>query len=297
MPVPPRRAMRTALRVVLGAARPSGRRDGALTTAAIGLAVTAERAGLDACFVTRGAGLDPYVLLASMAAATSRVELGCLATPPGERPPAMLAKVAASLDVCSDGRAVLGLGAPLTGAPGESSAVLGDHLEICRAMVRVPGPSYHGEAATIVGAWNEPRVPGAPLPLALLIPTMSGRDGLDAVLPLLVLAARLAELCCVEVGDAMPGDGATGLWELPALFDRATLAGGRAPGSVHLVAVFPLDADGSSDPSAERVLARAAAWRGAGYDGVVIDVPAASGAPGAPGRLARVLEGLATLDA
>ena len=54
---------------------------------------------------------DPFVALGHVAAATSRLTLGTLVSPITWRPAASLAKAAATLDVLSGGRALLGVGA------------------------------------------------------------------------------------------------------------------------------------------------------------------------------------------
>jgi probable F420-dependent oxidoreductase len=89
-------------------------------------AATAERLGFDVVFVgdrllasARGerglavydaAMLDPYVLLAAIAARTTRVRLAPLITVVPFRHPASLAKLTASLDIVSGGRFVFGAG-------------------------------------------------------------------------------------------------------------------------------------------------------------------------------------------
>jgi alkanesulfonate monooxygenase SsuD/methylene tetrahydromethanopterin reductase-like flavin-dependent oxidoreductase (luciferase family) len=54
---------------------------------------------------------DAWIYLAAMARETSRIRLGTLVSPVTFRPPAVLAKLAATLDLVSDGRAELGIGA------------------------------------------------------------------------------------------------------------------------------------------------------------------------------------------
>ncbi|QNG21029.1 LLM class flavin-dependent oxidoreductase [Rhodococcus triatomae] len=103
--------------------------------------------------------LDTWTLLSAVAARTERVtvfpDVACLPL----RPPAVLAKSAASLDLLSGGRVELGLGAggfwdaiaAMGGprrTPGESIAALREAVEICRLMwsgersVSFPGEHY-----------------------------------------------------------------------------------------------------------------------------------------------------------
>jgi alkanesulfonate monooxygenase SsuD/methylene tetrahydromethanopterin reductase-like flavin-dependent oxidoreductase (luciferase family) len=82
------------------------------------LAVEIEQAGWDAAFGWETVyGIDPWVVLGGMAARTDRIELGTLLTPPSRRRPWKLASELVTLDMISDGRALLcaGLGALDTG--------------------------------------------------------------------------------------------------------------------------------------------------------------------------------------
>lgn len=117
--------------------------------------------------------LDPLVHLAFVAAVTERVLLatGIIILP--QRNPLVLAKQAASLDVVSGGRLVLGIGAgylePEMRAIGVPMAGRGertdDHLAAMQALWSEPGPvEHHGPFVDFAGVDAHPRPlqPGGP---------------------------------------------------------------------------------------------------------------------------------------
>ena len=94
---------------------------------AVAIAVAAEEAGFGTLWVNDhlvegqppnqgGFRLETYVYLASVAARTSRIRLGALASSIFFRNPALLARMVVTLDQASGGRAILGVGAghPMT---------------------------------------------------------------------------------------------------------------------------------------------------------------------------------------
>ena len=76
----------------------------------VALAVRAEAAGFDSVWVSEAWGADGVSVLATVGAGTERVTLGTAILPIGSRSPALLAQTAATLDILSGGRLVLGLG-------------------------------------------------------------------------------------------------------------------------------------------------------------------------------------------
>lgn len=121
-------------------------------------ALTAERAGFDSVWVSdhlfldwskyggpadRQGALECWTTLSALAGATERVRLGSLTICNDLRSPALLAKMAASLDLLSGGRVDLGLGAGWYEPEYEAAGIDYDS----------PGTRIRrlGEAATIIG--------------------------------------------------------------------------------------------------------------------------------------------------
>ena len=137
---------------------------------AVALAVLAEQAGLDAVSLADHPywpeRLDTFCLLAYIAASTDRVRVfPNLANLP-LRPPTMLARTAATMDVLSDGRFELGIGSgaqqmwdaivaeggPLRSAA-ESIDALAEAVQVIRALWTTgPQVSFNGKHYRISGA-------------------------------------------------------------------------------------------------------------------------------------------------
>lgn len=150
-----------------------------------GFAVAAEEAGWDAVFVEDYIvyqnrqdlpTYDPWVALAAMAAATSRIRLGTMVTPVARRRPWKLAREAVTLDHLSDGRLTLcvGVGDPedfTYAAFGEETDVkaravmLDEALDVLAGMWSGKPFSYDGshfrisEVTCLPRPVQEPRIP------------------------------------------------------------------------------------------------------------------------------------------
>jgi F420-dependent oxidoreductase-like protein len=136
---------------------------------------------MDHVYQIRGVGaedepmLEGWSALAALARETSRVQLGTLVTGVTYRNPALLAKLATTLDTISGGRALLGLGAAWNDVEHagygydfppirERMDRLEEALTIIRAMFTEERPSFQGTYYRIEQALNVPRPvqPGGP---------------------------------------------------------------------------------------------------------------------------------------
>ena len=133
--------------------------------------------------------LEGWTLAAGLATRTSRIRLGHLVTCDPFRHPAVLAKMAATLDVLSDGRLELGLGwgsvdAELrtfgieAGAAPERAARLRETLEILPRMFTGEPFDYTGAHYELAGAV------GRPVPVQKRVPVHIGGAGPKLTMPL-----------------------------------------------------------------------------------------------------------------
>ena len=112
--------------------------------------------------------LEGWTALAALARDTTRIRLGTSVLCNSYRHPSVLAKMAATLDVISEGRLDLGLragwfkrefeayGIPFASA-GERVSALGEALEVIKTIWTEPNPVYAGRFYTLDGAICDPR--------------------------------------------------------------------------------------------------------------------------------------------
>ncbi len=122
-----------------------------------------------------GPCLEGWTLLAAYAACTSRLRLGLMVTGNTYRHPAVLAKIAATVDVISNGRLDLGIGAgwneyehtsmgiPLY-APGERIRRLGEACEIIKRLFTQHLTDFDGRYYQLKQARCEPKPIQKPYP-------------------------------------------------------------------------------------------------------------------------------------
>ncbi len=111
--------------------------------------------------------LEVWTALAALSRDTTGIRLGTSVLCNSYRHPSVLAKMAATLDVISEGRLELGLGAgwfkrefEAYGIPfppaGERVSALGEALEVMKAIWTQPNPVYKGRFYTLDGAICDP---------------------------------------------------------------------------------------------------------------------------------------------
>jgi alkanesulfonate monooxygenase SsuD/methylene tetrahydromethanopterin reductase-like flavin-dependent oxidoreductase (luciferase family) len=187
-----------------------------------------------------------WTILAAAAEATSRIAIGSLVTCTGFRNPALLARMASTLDEVSGGRLVLGLGSgnPATDATWtafgyERARPVSRHaeaVEIVARLLREPPVTFEGTFHRTHGADLLPRGPRAEIPI--WIAARGDRT--------MAVAARWADAVNVNVPLTSAEDAA-------AVVDRAALAcrgTGRDPATLEVTgwARLALRPDGTAEP-------------------------------------------------
>ncbi|WP_435156424.1 LLM class F420-dependent oxidoreductase [Amycolatopsis sacchari] len=117
---------------------------------------------------SRGPCLEGWTVTTALAQATKRLRFGTLVTGIPYRHPAVLANMAAALDIISGGRLELGIGAgwneeeataygiPL-GTPAERSDRFEEACEVLISLLGQETTTFHGKYYQLTGARNEPK--------------------------------------------------------------------------------------------------------------------------------------------
>lgn len=222
-----------------------------------------------------GPVLEGWTMLAALAAQTRRIRLGLLVTSNRLRPPALLGKMATTVDVISGGRLIVGLGVGGTvqppdagGIPGENPAVmeyaaygiplispregiarLAETVTILRKMWTEDVFDYAGPFTTLIGTRNSPKPiqPAGP-------PVLIGAWGERA----LRVVAEHADIWNIP---GPPHNSVGSLIERSRILDRHCEAIGRDPAEVERSAQIIVADDGAAE-ARETIAALAAAGFG-----------------------------------
>ncbi|WP_454051348.1 LLM class flavin-dependent oxidoreductase [Cellulomonas sp. Marseille-Q8402] len=197
--------------------------------AAVRVAVLAEDLGLDLVVVPSDGppeALDAWTVLAHVAASTRTIGVATRGLVLDDRPPAVLARAAASLDQLAGGRVALGL-APSADVDGWDA--LAEAVEVVRGMWAVgePGPlTYDGRHHRVPGT------PRGPAPAHTVAVWLGGAGDADGP----ALAARVADgwWITATAPDEVRAE--------QAVLDAALTATGRDPREVRRALVLDLGA-------------------------------------------------------
>jgi alkanesulfonate monooxygenase SsuD/methylene tetrahydromethanopterin reductase-like flavin-dependent oxidoreductase (luciferase family) len=231
-----------------------------------------DESGLDSCWVfdhLRPMGRDrtgdifeAWTILAAMAQATRRVRLGTLVTGNGYRHPALLAKMASTVDHLSGGRLVVGLGAggdpeadAMVGLPEVPARIRVERLDEAARVLRLlwdtPVAGFDGKHYRLDGAVSDPKPVQRPLPLWMA--SNGERWGLRAV-------AERADAWLTATFDDEPGD----LVRLMTILDGHCRDIGRDPATLRRGVQFPIGG------RADDTLRAAARFVAAGFTDLVL---------------------------
>ena len=144
--------------------------------------------------------LECYTLLSGLARETKNVRLSALVTGNTYRNPAVLAKSVTTLDIVSEGRAQLGIGAGWFELEHDAFGIefgtftdrfekLEEALQIIIPMLRGERPSLEGQRYTVRDAMNEP-------PAVRRIPVMIGGGGERKTLRMVAQYADESNIIC-----------------------------------------------------------------------------------------------------
>ncbi len=201
----------------------------------LGLVQLAEVSGLDLVSVQdhpyQDKYLDTWTLLSVLGARTSTIRLAPNVASLPLRPPVVLAKAAATLDLVTGGRVELGLGAGafwdaieaaggVRRTPGEAVDALDEAIRLIRAFWAGGSVRFEGEHYRAAGLHAGP-VPAHDIPIWV-----------GAYKPRMIrLTGRLADGWVPSMGYADP----PALPDLSAALDEAAVAAGRAPEEIRRI--------------------------------------------------------------
>lgn len=234
------------------------------------------------------AWLDPIGTLLFVAAITEKMKLGQTVLIMGYRPPVQTAKLIATLDVLSEGRAILGAG---VGWMREEFEVLGmpfdkrgkradEQLEIFDALFTHDTPSYDGEF------YSFPEIKFEPKPVQAHVPVWIG----GASEPAFRRTARFGDCfhAAFETVDRVAEE-----WQR---VQELTVEAGRNVDEMQLSVRLYLDPASNMRPelsiggSTEQMIESMSQWKAIGVDHVLVDITA----PGGPSARLEAMQAFMT---
>jgi F420-dependent oxidoreductase-like protein len=231
-----------------------------------------------------GPNFEAWTMIAALAQATRRIRLGCQVTGMVYRHPAVLANMAATVDIISGGRLELGLGAGWNQMECDAYGIelpplaerfdrFDEGVAAIIALLSEQTATFEGRYVKLTGAWCEPKPVQRPHP-----PITIGGRGRTRTLR---TAARLA-----QQWNAITPSVADWLSLKETLVEHCAVAG-RDPGEITCSVNVRVEGADQVKQAAEQ----AAAYRDAGADLAIMNLPLAAD----PAMLAPLAEALAPL--
>jgi F420-dependent oxidoreductase-like protein len=233
-----------------------------------------------------GPCLEGWSMLAAMAAHTTRIRLGCQVTGMPYRHPSVLANMAATIDIISGGRLIIGLGA---GWNEDESDALGlslaplkqrfdqfdEGIQVIIALLTEDRASFDGQHFQLRDAWCEPKPVQRPHP-----PIAIGGNGEKRTLRSVARWAQHWNSTLADVNE----------WQRKRDVLYAHCADvGRDPAEIECS--INLRYDAAAGPTS--LVPRAEQWAAVGADTIIINLAT----PHTPEPLAAIAEALAPLGA
>ncbi len=213
-----------------------------------------------------GPNYEGWTMLAAMAEATHRIRLGCQVTGMIYRHPAVLANMAATVDIVSGGRLEIGVGAAWNQIECDAYGIalpplrerfdrFDEGVEAIIALLTQPTTTYHGRYVQLTEAFCEPKPVQQPHP-----PIVIGGRGPKRTLR---TTARYAQQWNAIVSD--PAD-----WSrLKEILVGHCRDVGRDPVEITCSVNVRMD----TDDDVAKVAEQAAAYEEAGADLVIVNLP------------------------
>jgi F420-dependent oxidoreductase-like protein len=233
---------------------------------------------------TSGPNFEAWTTLAAMASATRRIRLGCQVTGMVYRHPAVLANMAATVDVISGGRLELGLGAGWNQQECDAYGIplpplrerfdrFDEGVEAIVKLLTEPVATFSGKYVQLTGAYCEPKPVQQPHP-----PITIGGRGKTRTLRTVARWAQQWNAIAQSPEDWL---------ELRDVLGEHCAAIGRPADEITCSVNVRVEADKDLD----QVLATVRGYRDAGVDLMIVNLPLHA----SPDSLAPLAEALAPL--
>ncbi|MFC4948045.1 TIGR03560 family F420-dependent LLM class oxidoreductase [Pseudonocardia sp. GCM10023141] len=217
-----------------------------------------------------GPNLEGWTMLAALAQATRRIRLGCQVSGMIYRHPAVLANMAATVDVISGGRLELGVGAGWNQMECDAYGIalpplkerfdrFDEGVEAMVALLTEPVATFDGRYVQLVDAYCEPKAVQRPHP-----PITIGGKGPKRTLRAVARWAQQWNVIVASPQEWLP---------LKEVLDGHCAELGRDPGEITCSVNVRISPDEPLEQAVEVAVGQAAAFGAVGVDLVVINLP------------------------